>query len=76
MLTTLQLAPVSILEFAQLAHEAGSMSFRNDVGPVHHLHTVPPDVLNVLPGAGPEMGKEIVTHPATRKVDVTVRPFQ
>jgi len=43
--------------------------------PDRHLHTVPPDVLNVLPGAGPEMGKEIVTHPAIRKVDVTVRLF-
>ena len=76
MLTTPQLAPVSVLEFAQLAHETGSMSFCNDVWSVHHLYTVPPDVLNVLPGTGPEMGKEIVTHPAIRKVDVTVRPFE
>ena len=37
------------------------------------IFTVPPDVLNVLPGTGPEVGMEIVAHPTIRKVDVTVR---
>jgi len=32
MLTILQLTPVSVLEFAQLAHETGSMSSLNERG--------------------------------------------
>jgi acyl-CoA reductase-like NAD-dependent aldehyde dehydrogenase len=34
--------------------------------------TVPPGVLSVLPGYGATVGKELVSQPAVRKVDVTV----
>ena len=51
-----ELAPVSVLEFAEMATEAG----------------IPPYVLSVLPGGG-ATGKDIISNPLIRKVDVTVR---
>jgi acyl-CoA reductase-like NAD-dependent aldehyde dehydrogenase len=51
-----ELAPISVLEFAQMALEAG----------------VPDGVLSVLPGPGATTGKELVSHPLVRKVDITV----
>lgn len=48
-------APISVLEFAQLANEAG----------------VPPSVLTVIPGTGEALGKTLVGHPAVKKVDIT-----
>ncbi|CAL1701213.1 unnamed protein product [Somion occarium] len=50
-----ELAPMTVLEFAELTAEAG----------------VPPGVLSVLPGYGRTIGKEIVSHPLIRKVDIT-----
>ncbi|TDL29212.1 aldehyde dehydrogenase [Rickenella mellea] len=50
-----ELAPLSVLEFAEMAAEAG----------------VPAGVLSVLPGKGTSTGKNIVSHPLIRKVDVT-----
>lgn len=50
-----ELAPLTVLEFAGMAKEAG----------------VPPGVLHILPGYGPGTGIEIVKHPLIRKVDVT-----
>ncbi|KAH9983074.1 aldehyde dehydrogenase [Russula compacta] len=50
-----ELAPISVLEFAQTALDAG----------------VPSGVLSVLPGPGTTTGKELVSHPLIRKVDIT-----
>ncbi|KAK7696664.1 hypothetical protein QCA50_001322 [Cerrena zonata] len=50
-----ELAPITVLEFAELAAEVG----------------IPPGVISVLPGYGRSIGKEIVSHPLVRKVDVT-----
>ncbi|KAH9971339.1 aldehyde dehydrogenase [Lactifluus volemus] len=50
-----ELAPVSVLEFAQIALDAG----------------VPSGVLSVLPGPGATTGKQLVSHPLVRKVDIT-----
>ncbi|OSX59171.1 hypothetical protein POSPLADRAFT_1151107 [Postia placenta MAD-698-R-SB12] len=50
-----ELAPISVLEFAEMTIAAG----------------VPPGVLSVLPGHGRTIGKEIVSNPLIRKVDVT-----
>lgn len=50
-----ELAPCSLLEVAQLAREAG----------------MPPGVLQVLPGYGPEAGVPIVQHHLVMRVDVT-----
>ncbi|KAI0249943.1 aldehyde dehydrogenase [Lactifluus subvellereus] len=50
-----ELAPISVLEFAQIALDAG----------------VPSGVLSVLPGPGSTTGKELVSHPLVRKVDIT-----
>ncbi|KAF9450137.1 aldehyde dehydrogenase [Macrolepiota fuliginosa MF-IS2] len=50
-----ELAPITVLEFAELATEAG----------------VPEGVLTVLPGLGSTTGKEIVQNPLIRKVDIT-----
>lgn len=36
---------------------------------------VPPGVLSVLPGTGIITGKDIVSNPLIRKVDITVRAF-
>ncbi|KAF4601947.1 hypothetical protein EYR40_005148 [Pleurotus pulmonarius] len=50
-----ELAPVTVLEFAEMAEEAG----------------VPPGVLSVIPGPGHTTGKDIVNNPLIRKVDIT-----
>ncbi|KAH9984124.1 aldehyde dehydrogenase domain-containing protein [Russula vinacea] len=50
-----ELAPISVLEFAQIALDAG----------------VPSGVLSVLPGPGATTGRDIVSHPLIRKVDIT-----
>ncbi|KAA1473484.1 aldehyde dehydrogenase [Dentipellis sp. KUC8613] len=50
-----ELAPISVLEFAQMAVDAG----------------VPQGVLSVLPVYGRTTGVELVSHPLVRKVDIT-----
>ncbi|KAI9056512.1 aldehyde dehydrogenase [Trametes sanguinea] len=50
-----ELAPITVLEFAEMAAAAG----------------VPPGVLQVLPGYGRTVGKMLVSDPAIRKVDIT-----
>ncbi|KAH9943279.1 aldehyde dehydrogenase [Epithele typhae] len=50
-----ELAPASVLEFAEMAAEAG----------------VPPGVLQVLPGYGHKVGKMLVSDPIVKKVDIT-----
>ena len=69
----MQLAPITVLEFARLATEAGGEGFT-----LARLHTekgiplVPEGVLTILPGLGPVTGKEVVQNPLIRKVDITV----
>ncbi|KAG8861860.1 hypothetical protein FRB91_000104 [Serendipita sp. 411] len=48
-------APLTVLEFAALAHEAG----------------IPPSVLTVINGTGPDLGKALVSNPLVKKVDIT-----
>ncbi|KAF9076963.1 aldehyde dehydrogenase [Rhodocollybia butyracea] len=48
-------APITVLEFAQMAAKA----------------RLPPGVLSVLPGLGHTVGKAIVSNPLIRKVDIT-----
>ncbi|KAJ4479296.1 aldehyde dehydrogenase domain-containing protein [Lentinula aciculospora] len=48
-------APLTVLEFAKMAAEAG----------------LPPGVLSVIPGFGHTIGKVIVSNPLIRKVDIT-----
>ncbi|KAI9452581.1 aldehyde dehydrogenase [Russula earlei] len=50
-----ELAPISVLEFAQIALDAG----------------IPGGVLSVLPGPGATTGQELVSHPLIEKVDIT-----
>ncbi|KAL7282539.1 hypothetical protein ACG7TL_004010 [Trametes sanguinea] len=50
-----ELAPMSVIEFAEMAVAAG----------------VPAGVLQVLPGYGRTVGKMLVSDPAVRKVDIT-----
>ena len=50
-----ELTPLTALRLAELALEAG----------------IPPDVFQVLPGAGPVVGQRFVTHPDVRKVVFT-----
>ncbi|NUT49084.1 MAG: aldehyde dehydrogenase, partial [Saccharothrix sp.] len=50
-----ELTPLTALRLADLALEAG----------------IPPDVFQVLPGAGPVVGRRFVTHPDVRKVVFT-----
>ncbi|KAK7470409.1 hypothetical protein VKT23_001835 [Stygiomarasmius scandens] len=50
-----ELAPITVLEFAEMAAEAG----------------VPEGTLSVIPGYGHTTGKAIVSNPLVRKVDVT-----
>ncbi|KZT29284.1 aldehyde dehydrogenase [Neolentinus lepideus HHB14362 ss-1] len=50
-----ELAPISVLEFAEIAKDAG----------------IPDGVLSVLPGYGVTTGKDIVSDPLVRKVDIT-----
>jgi Aldehyde dehydrogenase family len=37
-----------------------------------NVHSVPSGVLSVLPGPGATTGKQLVSHPLVRKVDITV----
>ncbi|TFK71764.1 aldehyde dehydrogenase [Pluteus cervinus] len=50
-----ELAPITVLELADMALNAG----------------VPPGVLSILPGMGTSTGRAIVSHPRIKKVDVT-----
>jgi acyl-CoA reductase-like NAD-dependent aldehyde dehydrogenase len=50
-----ELTPLTALRLAELALEAG----------------LPPDVLTVLPGAGPVVGQRLVEHPDVRKIVFT-----
>ncbi|OBZ76685.1 Betaine aldehyde dehydrogenase 1, chloroplastic, partial [Grifola frondosa] len=50
-----ELAPITVLEFADMAVRVG----------------VPPGVLSVLPGYGRTVGKALVSDPLIRKVDIT-----
>ncbi|KZW04339.1 aldehyde dehydrogenase [Exidia glandulosa HHB12029] len=50
-----ELAPASVLDFAELAKEAG----------------LPDDVLQILPGDGRTVGTQIAQNPLVRKVDIT-----
>ncbi|EPQ59090.1 aldehyde dehydrogenase [Gloeophyllum trabeum ATCC 11539] len=50
-----ELAPISVLEFAEMARDAG----------------IPDGVLSVLPGYGVTTGKDLVSEPLIRKVDIT-----
>ena len=52
-----ELAPVTVLEFAELAVEAG----------------LPPDVLQVIPGEGRDIVPHLIDNPVVKKVDITVR---
>jgi Aldehyde dehydrogenase family len=36
------------------------------------IHSVPSGVLSVLPGPGATTGRQLVSHPLVRKVDITV----
>ena len=47
--------PLTLLEFAKIAHECG----------------LPPGVLNVVPGEGPVVGARLATHPDVRKIAFT-----
>lgn len=72
-MAVLQLAPITVLEFAEMAADSGGLQvypkfpFR-----VSHEPPVPSGVLSVLPGYGAIVGKEIVSNPLIRKVDITV----
>ncbi|KAJ4465910.1 aldehyde dehydrogenase domain-containing protein [Lentinula lateritia] len=48
-------APLTVLEFAKMALEAG----------------LPPGVLSIIPGPGHTVGKTIISNPLIRKVDIT-----
>jgi acyl-CoA reductase-like NAD-dependent aldehyde dehydrogenase len=50
-----ELAPVSVLQLAELCSRAG----------------LPDGVLNVIPGLGPAAGQALCSHPLVRKVDLT-----
>jgi len=50
-----ELAPLSVLEFGRICHEAG----------------LPEGVLNVVPGFGPTAGRAICEHPDVAKIDFT-----
>ena len=50
-----ELAPVSVLELAKLCTDAG----------------LPPGVLNIVPGMGPETGQALCAHDSIRKIDLT-----
>lgn len=69
-----ELAPLSVLIFAEMAEEVGGT---NKYLPYLYIVlifqcTVPSGVLSVLPGYGKTIGKEIVSNPLIRKVDITV----
>jgi acyl-CoA reductase-like NAD-dependent aldehyde dehydrogenase len=70
-----QIAPISVLEFAQIALDAGGRCHFHTQPRVCRLsprRKVPSGVLSVLPGPGATTGKELVSHPLIRKVDITV----
>ena len=69
-----QLAPLTVLEFAEMASEAGG-TFLLSLRPSSDC-TVPPNVLSVLPGYGTTTGQAVASHHLIRKVDVTVRLYQ
>ena len=71
---TCQLAPVSVLEFAEMAEAAGGMNFLNWswLWQITHSAIVPPGVLTILPGSGSTTGNEIAQNPLVRKLDITV----
>ncbi len=50
-----ELAPIAVIELARICTEAG----------------VPPGVINVVPGLGPEAGKALAEHPDLAKLDLT-----
>jgi acyl-CoA reductase-like NAD-dependent aldehyde dehydrogenase len=56
--------------------EVGSLSYiQPRVCPrLSSRRKVPSGVLSVLPGPGATTGKELVSHPLIRKVDITVSP--
>ena len=67
------MAPITVLEFAELASSAGG-EFLLPLFPIpYQLLVVPPNVLQVLPGSGQYTGKPITSNPLVRKVDITVR---
>ena len=71
----MQLAPITVLEFARLATEAGGEGFALAIPRLHtekSIPLVPEGVLTILPGLGPITGKEVVQNPLIRKVDITV----
>lgn len=70
-----EMAPTSVLEFAEMAASVGSKSCSN-FSPSFHLiimFLVPPGVFSVLPGYGRTIGKALASDPFVRKVDITVR---
>ena len=72
----LQIAPISVLEFAQIALDAGGrVTFISNVeyARLSLRRKVPSGVLSVLPGPGITTGKKLVSHPLIRKVDITVK---
>lgn len=69
-----ELAPLSVLVFAELAQEVGRsysicMITR---ARVTFNPAVPSGVLSVLPGDGKIVGTELASNPIIRKVDITV----
>lgn len=74
-----ELTPISVLEFAEIAQEAGCKfvcEVRFAVKTLKSLHLVPKGVLSILPGYGRIIGTEIISDPIIRKVDITVRNSQ
>jgi len=74
----MQLAPITVLEFARLATEAGGEGFTLAIPRLHtenDIPLVPEGVLTILPGLGPITGKEVVQNPLIRKVDITVSMY-
>jgi len=64
-----------VLEFAQMALDAGGrLTFISNLeyARLSSRRKVPSGVLSVLPGPGATTGKELVSHPLIRKVDITV----
>lgn len=64
-----------MLEFAQIALDAGGRAIfisNLEYSRLSLRRKVPSGVLSVLPGPGATTGKELVSHPLIRKVDITV----
>jgi len=47
-------------------------TYPSQVSPTRFAFQVPSGVLSVLPGPGITTGKDLVSHPLIRKVDITV----